>query len=118
MTEIEEFLLPGYRFYQEFRKCNKDACKSCRDGHGHGPYWFRRNHFTGRVKYIGKKLPDEVLEAKTWYEQQRDWSKQQYKRYRACTSALKRYCDGKALEAGDVELLMEAGIAGVYVPES
>ena len=24
----------------QFRKCGKASCSTCRDGQGHGPYWY------------------------------------------------------------------------------
>jgi hypothetical protein len=46
----------------EMVKCGKTRCKKCREGGGHGPYWylyFRRN---GKLtsRYIGKRIPDEL----------------------------------------------------------
>jgi hypothetical protein len=48
----------------EMVKCSKVRCKKCREGGGHGPYWylyFRRN---GKLtsRYIGKMIPDELRE--------------------------------------------------------
>jgi hypothetical protein len=56
----------GGVYRQEFYKCNKERCKKCRDGPGHGPYWSRYWWEDGRTRkeYIGKNLPltkdDEV----------------------------------------------------------
>jgi hypothetical protein len=46
----------------EMVKCGKTRCKKCREGGGHGPYWylyFRRN---GKLtsRYIGKRIPEEL----------------------------------------------------------
>ena len=46
----------------EMVKCGKDRCKKCKEGKGHGPYWylyFRRN---GKLtsRYIGKMIPDDL----------------------------------------------------------
>lgn len=46
----------------EMVKCGKERCKKCREGGGHGPYWylyFRRN---GKLtsRYIGKMIPDTL----------------------------------------------------------
>ena len=53
----------GGVYRQDFYKCNKDRCKKCRDGPGHGPYWSRYWWEDGktRKKYIGKNLPKHVL---------------------------------------------------------
>jgi hypothetical protein len=49
----------GGVYRQEFYKCNKERCKKCRDGPGHGPYWSRYWWEDGRTRkqYIGKNLP-------------------------------------------------------------
>ncbi|MDF0591669.1 hypothetical protein [Candidatus Methanocrinis natronophilus] len=48
----------GGVYRQEFYKCNKERCKKCRDGPGHGPYWalFWWEDGKTRKKYIGKNL--------------------------------------------------------------
>ena len=56
----------GGVYRQEFYKCNKERCKKCRDGPGHGPYWSRYWWENGKTRkeYIGKNLPltnDEPL---------------------------------------------------------
>ncbi len=53
----------GGVYRQEFYKCNKDRCKKCRDGPGHGPYWSRYWWEDGKTRkeYIGKTLPKHVL---------------------------------------------------------
>lgn len=51
---------PGGGVYRrEFYKCNKERCKKCRDGPGHGPYWSRYWWEDGKTRkeYIGKTLP-------------------------------------------------------------
>lgn len=46
-------------YKQEFTRCNKERCKKCREGEGHGPYWYRYWWEGGktRKKYVGKDLP-------------------------------------------------------------
>ncbi len=51
--------LPGDRHitYQlQYRKCGKPTCRTCREGQGHGPYWyaFWREGSRLRSGYIGK----------------------------------------------------------------
>jgi Family of unknown function (DUF6788) len=38
------------------RKCGKSSCSTCRDGQGHGPYWyaFWREGTRLRSAYVGK----------------------------------------------------------------
>ena len=49
-------------YRQEFTRCNKERCKKCREGEGHGPYWYRYWWEDGktRKKYIGKELPPHI----------------------------------------------------------
>lgn len=117
MTERQVIYLPGYKFYQEFRSCNKDACSSCRNGPGHGPYWFRRDQLTGQVKYIGKELPDDVNQANYWYQQQLEWSEKELEELRKRVRALERYVNQRPLQSGDIDLLhSRIGIMGIYEP--
>ena len=54
-------------YRQQFTFCGKPNCRHCREGRGHGPYWYAyisRNGQTVR-KYIGKQLPPEIQEAQT-----------------------------------------------------
>ncbi|HEY6540823.1 MAG TPA: DUF6788 family protein, partial [Ktedonobacteraceae bacterium] len=57
---MDEFVT--YR--QQVNFCGKPRCRKCRDGIGHGPYWYAF-HVTadGRKErvYIGKNLPPGVM---------------------------------------------------------
>lgn len=46
-----------YRQQKSF--CNKPGCRKCREGNGHGPYWYAYQVINGRTTrtYIGKTLP-------------------------------------------------------------
>lgn len=46
----------------EFTRCNKERCKKCKEGKGHGPYWYRYWWEGGktRKKYVGKELPPHI----------------------------------------------------------
>ncbi len=46
-------------YQRQFRKCGKTSCSTCRDGHGHGPYWYAywRDGSRLRSGYIGKVHP-------------------------------------------------------------
>lgn len=112
--------LPGYKFYQEYRKCGKDGCRSCSDGErGHGPYWFRRDLRTGIRKYIGADLPEGVKDADYWYKEEVEHIERQMRHYMDMANALRRLRYKKPLEPGDAELIGEAGIimAVIYEPE-
>ena len=49
-----------YRLRTTF--CGKPGCRACREGKGHGPYWYAYRTIDGRTKksYIGKSLPPEL----------------------------------------------------------
>jgi DNA-binding SARP family transcriptional activator len=49
-----------YRQQNSF--CSKPACRKCREGIGHGPYWYAYQVVNGRTvrTYIGKTLPPGV----------------------------------------------------------
>jgi len=62
--------LPGDQHitYQlQHRKCGKASCSTCRDGHGHGPYWYAywREGTRLRSGYVGKKQPEGAVTAST-----------------------------------------------------
>ena len=47
----------------QYRKCGKASCSTCRDGQGHGPYWYAywREGTRLRSGYIGKEQPDGAI---------------------------------------------------------
>ncbi len=49
-------------YHQQVSYCGKPRCRKCRDGTGHGPYWYAYQTVDGRTtrKYIGKQLPPNV----------------------------------------------------------
>ncbi|BCL77871.1 tetratricopeptide repeat protein [Ktedonobacteria bacterium brp13] len=49
-------------YHQQVSYCGKPRCKRCRDGVGHGPYWYAYQTVDGRTMrtYIGKHLPPEA----------------------------------------------------------
>lgn len=44
----------------QYRKCGKPSCSTCRDGQGHGPYWYAYWREGSRLRsgYIGKVPPE------------------------------------------------------------
>lgn len=49
-------------YRQQIARCGKARCRKCREGIGHGPYWYAyrtENGITTRT-YIGKQLPPEA----------------------------------------------------------
>lgn len=60
--------LPGNQHitYQlQYRKCGKASCSTCRDGQGHGPYWYAYWREGSRLRsgYIGKVQPTGMATA-------------------------------------------------------
>jgi len=49
-------------FRQQVSYCGKPTCRRCREGQGHGPYWYAYQTVDGRTTrtYIGHALPPEV----------------------------------------------------------
>ncbi len=49
-------------YRQELVKCGKARCQQCRDGGGHGPYWYAywTEGSRTRKQYIGKRKPPGV----------------------------------------------------------
>ncbi|HZU69383.1 MAG TPA: DUF6788 family protein [Ktedonobacteraceae bacterium] len=50
----------------QYRKCGKPSCKTCREGKGHGPYWYAYWREGSRLRsgYVGKTPPDGITRAK------------------------------------------------------
>jgi predicted ATPase/two-component SAPR family response regulator len=49
-------------YHQQVSYCGKPRCRKCREGTGHGPYWYAYQTIDGRTTrtYVGKELPAEV----------------------------------------------------------
>ena len=63
MTQLPSDLHITYQL--QYRKCGKPTCSTCRNGHGHGPYWYAYWRQGSRLRsgYIGKVHPDEAAKA-------------------------------------------------------
>src|SRR5436305_1837573 len=50
-------------YHQQVSYCGKPRCRKCREGTGHGPYWYAYKTVDGRStrSYVGKTLPPEAL---------------------------------------------------------
>ncbi|GCE20492.1 DUF6788 family protein [Dictyobacter kobayashii] len=57
MTEIPSDQHITYQL--QYRKCGKASCSTCRNGQGHGPYWYAYWRQGSRLRsgYIGKVHP-------------------------------------------------------------
>src|SRR5437899_2673524 len=49
-------------YRQQYTRCGKQRCRKCREGAGHGPYWYAYWSEKGRTvsKYIGSRLPEHI----------------------------------------------------------
>lgn len=49
-------------YRQQFTRCGKQRCRKCKEGAGHGPYWYAYWNENGRTvsKYVGIRLPAEA----------------------------------------------------------
>ena len=49
-------------YHQQISYCGKSGCRRCREGTGHGPYWYAYRVVNGRTvrTYIGKELPPDI----------------------------------------------------------
>ena len=63
MTHLPNDLHITYQL--QYRKCGKASCSTCRDGQGHGPYWYAYWREGSRLRsgYIGKVSPEEAVAA-------------------------------------------------------
>src|SRR5205807_6956832 len=45
----------------QYRKCGKASCSTCRNGQGHGPYWYAYWREGSRLRsgYVGKVHPSQ-----------------------------------------------------------
>ncbi|TMC19696.1 MAG: hypothetical protein E6J34_14845, partial [Chloroflexi bacterium] len=50
-------------YHQQVSYCGKPRCRKCREGTGHGPYWYAYKTVDGRTtrSYVGKNLPADAL---------------------------------------------------------
>lgn len=50
-------------YHQQVSYCGKPRCRRCREGIGHGPYWYAYKTVNGRTvrTYIGKEATPEIL---------------------------------------------------------
>src|SRR5579864_2439420 len=50
-------------YRQQYTRCGKQRCRKCKEGPGHGPYWYAYYSVNGRTvsKYIGIHAPDDLI---------------------------------------------------------
>jgi DNA-directed RNA polymerase specialized sigma24 family protein len=56
---------PKIHYHLQLAFCGKARCRKCREGRGHGPYWYEYRFCEGHTikRYIGKTLPSTLLPA-------------------------------------------------------
>src|SRR6184192_1814057 len=62
-AKLEEWKMNGkITYHQQVSNCGKQRCRKCREGIGHGPYWYAYSTENGRTTrtYIGKNLPPDL----------------------------------------------------------
>src|SRR6266480_5407881 len=49
-------------YRKQYTRCGKERCRKCKEGDGHGPYWYAYWSEKGRTisKYIGIRLPPGI----------------------------------------------------------
>src|SRR5450759_1884848 len=49
-------------YRQQYTRCGKERCRKCKEGVGHGPYWYAYWSENGRTisKYVGIRLPEDL----------------------------------------------------------
>ena len=112
----ETFDLEGIAYYAEGRKCGKAVCR-CQTGDLHGPYWYRRDQSTGKVAYLGKALPDQVVEARqrlAWYSRDIETARH---RLVAQAEALGRLAYHRPLTLEDRAAIQDLGFGMCLVSE-
>src|SRR5438477_11307232 len=58
-------------YHQQVSYCGKPRCRRCREGTGHGPYWYAYQTINGRTvrTYVGKNPPAEALQGAAGVEE-------------------------------------------------
>lgn len=53
--------IDGWSVSVQYRKCGKSTCKICREGKGHGPYYYGTRSVGGKkeIRYFGRSLPKQ-----------------------------------------------------------
>ncbi len=63
-------------YRQQYTRCGKQRCRKCKEGPGHGPYWYAYYSEGGRTisKYIGIHAPAELKETQSELPEAQAWS--------------------------------------------
>ncbi len=108
------FEIDGQIFYQQGRKCGKNNCQ-CANGQQHGPYWYRRNQESGKVRYIGKNLSSEVVAAIEAIMADGEKIIDKRLELEEQSKALARLLAGESLSDSDCEIIKDFGFGACLV---
>jgi hypothetical protein len=108
---MSRFILQGSIYYTQTRKCGKANCGTCSRGPktGHGPYWYRRDRITGKVHYIGRKLPDRIATVRAARRRLRPEALDQRSKLAAQQQVLESFTSSAALSPDDIRQLTDMG---------
>ena len=115
MNNLERFTIEGVTYYQEYRKCGKANCRVCRNGRGHGPYWYSRD-LLGRRRYVGRLLPEGVAGARRAYREMFGAMVERREQLRRELEALGSLIEAEPLSDGEREILKQLGFGAALVP--
>lgn len=127
--DCKQFTHQGITYRQEYRRCTSPKCKCATDPeHKHGPYWYATQ--TGsRPKYIGKNLPESVINAYNSTKQHEKIINTSIEKtdarateletmaadLRKCIQALQRLKHGMALDTRDIEVIKAHGLSDCLI---
>lgn len=108
---MKRFILQGNIYYTQQRKCGKTNCSTCTRGikAGHGPYWYRRDRTTGKVHYIGRKLPAKIDTVRAARRRLRPEAVIQRSKLATQQRALVAFISADPLDSADIQLLTKMG---------
>ena len=117
MERLDRFELEGVTYYQQRRKCGKVNCATCRQGQGHGPYWYRRSQESSKVKYLGRDLPAAVTEARQYHAHLLGAMVAERRQLLDRADALSRLIGNRTLKGGDRAILADLGFGACLVSD-
>jgi len=110
-------MLEGDLYYAQVRRCGKPNCACAHDdSQRHGPYWYVREA-SGRVRYVGRELPDSVLWTLAECERLRSQVVERRQQLVDQAAALARLARGEVLASGDRGILRGLGFGSCLLSD-
>lgn len=113
MTEaIDRFVFDGKIYYQQWRKCGRQGC-GCQSGRQedlHRPHWYWKFQEGVGTKYLGKRLPPHVSEARERYKELGKQIEDSTFFHRVRWTHLEKLIEQGTLLVGDLEMLKRWGL--------